>query len=372
MTKILCYSHSFFPSVGGIEVSTQIFSQELVTLGHRVTIATKTKLAGDQTELNEGYNIVRGCNFFTLLKLAKKSDVVVIRGGIAFAVAISAIITFSSLMVVYEVGPRHHKRVATLRFREAVISLKEKVKHIFKYFAEKHVGVSRTILDQQAPRHASIKNVLYNPVRKELWTEAPYQLAERPIDVAFVGRIIESKGIFTLVKAIEMIPNNSALRVVLVGSGESELSVRKYCHEMKLPVEFLGPKNGEELRQIFCSSKIIAVPSLAYEGMGMTAAEALASGTPVCASDQPALREVAKDAALYHEIGNVEELARDLRRLLTEQELWLRTSGRATEVRRFYALEAYRATLSDIFRSAEASVESTEAHDPNKALKSKN
>ena len=41
-----------------------------------------------------------------------------------------------------------------------------------------------------------------------------------------------------------------------------------------------------------------------FEGFGLPVLEAMASGTPVVAADEPALREVAGDAAVYAEDGD--------------------------------------------------------------------
>lgn len=52
------------------------------------------------------------------------------------------------------------------------------------------------------------------------------------------------------------------------------------------------------LRALYAGAVAVALPSL-YEGYGLTALEAMCSGTPVVATDLPPIRELCGDAAIY-------------------------------------------------------------------------
>jgi glycosyltransferase involved in cell wall biosynthesis len=67
-----------------------------------------------------------------------------------------------------------------------------------------------------------------------------------------------------------------------------------------------------ELADLYRGAAALLLPSR-HEGFGIPVIEAMASGTPVVLSDEPALREVAGDAASYAEDG---DLAAALRRAL--------------------------------------------------------
>ena len=62
-----------------------------------------------------------------------------------------------------------------------------------------------------------------------------------------------------------------------------------------------------ELARLYRRAAALLLPSR-YEGFGIPVLEAMASGTPVVLSDDPALREVAGDAGVY---GTVEDALRD-------------------------------------------------------------
>ena len=78
----------------------------------------------------------------------------------------------------------------------------------------------------------------------------------------------------------------------------------------------LGYVEKPELARLYRGAACLVLPSR-FEGFGLPVLEAMASGTPVVAAPEPALREVAGDAAVYAE---PEGLADGIRRALRERE----------------------------------------------------
>ena len=58
-----------------------------------------------------------------------------------------------------------------------------------------------------------------------------------------------------------------------------------------------------ELAELYRGAAALVLPSR-FEGFGLPVLEAMACGTPVVAAPEPALREVAGDAAVYAEDGD--------------------------------------------------------------------
>jgi glycosyltransferase involved in cell wall biosynthesis len=85
----------------------------------------------------------------------------------------------------------------------------------------------------------------------------------------------------------------------------------------------------DELRGAVANASVLAFPSR-YEGFGLPPLEALAAGTPVVATDVPAVREVVGAHVALVPIGNVEALADALSRALADPpDAAARDAGRA-------------------------------------------
>ena len=99
-----------------------------------------------------------------------------------------------------------------------------------------------------------------------------------------------------------------------------------------------GWVSKDELGELYRGAAALVLPSR-YEGFGLPVLEAMASGTPVVATPDPALREVAGDAAVYAEPG---ELADAVRRAL-ERRADMASAG-IERARRFSWAETARIT----------------------------
>jgi glycosyltransferase involved in cell wall biosynthesis len=113
----------------------------------------------------------------------------------------------------------------------------------------------------------------------------------------WVGRLTSPdprKRVAALVRAPRRMP------LVLVGATGS------WAHELP-DVTLTGALSDDELAAIYSGAHALVFPS-DDEGFGLPPVEALACGTPVAASDVPALREVLEGRAILRSVDDVEGL----------------------------------------------------------------
>ncbi len=116
---------------------------------------------------------------------------------------------------------------------------------------------------------------------------------KKPQTLLFVGNTDDAKkGIPYLLRAMTLLPNSVTLTVVDEG-----LPVKTYAPELTRElgltsrVTFAGKISPERLRRFYNTAEVVVLPSL-YEGFGLPAAESMACGTPVVATQAGALPEV--------------------------------------------------------------------------------
>jgi glycosyltransferase involved in cell wall biosynthesis len=108
----------------------------------------------------------------------------------------------------------------------------------------------------------------------------------------YVGRLEKLKGVQDLIR---LFTEYRGARLVIVGAGEYEAVLRKQALGMH-QVEFLGFVHPAEIPKLYREAIAVLAPSLCYEVFPLSAAEALAQGTPVIGRRIGALAELLEES----------------------------------------------------------------------------
>lgn len=132
----------------------------------------------------------------------------------------------------------------------------------------------------------------------------PVPPAGQPIDVLFVGRLIEEKNPALVVQAIaELRDERPNINCIIVGSGPERSTLNHLVSRLNLEtnVQFVGTlEDYEDVLGLMKSAKVFALPSR-REGFGISVLEALACGTPVVTLAHP--RNAAADLVDHGHTG---------------------------------------------------------------------
>ena len=124
----------------------------------------------------------------------------------------------------------------------------------------------------------------------------------------FVGAVQERKDPLAAAEAAAQV----GLPLVVAGPRKDEALAREL---ERRGADVRGYVDHDELAGLYRGAAALLLPSR-HEGFGLPVLEAMASGTPVVAAPDPALREVAGDAALFAEPA---ELADAVRRAVADR-----------------------------------------------------
>ena len=144
--------------------------------------------------------------------------------------------------------------------------------------------------------------------------------ANGKVDILHVGSTAGRKRIDILLRIVAALAAQfPSLRLIRVGDGLADHQ-RQLAETLGITKRIVEERAvGEDaLAQWYRRAALVVHPS-DREGFGLPVLEALASGTPVVASDLPVLREVAGDTATFCTPGDVDEWARTAAELLRER-----------------------------------------------------
>ncbi len=175
----------------------------------------------------------------------------------------------------------------------------------------------------------------------------------------YVGNIEPKKNLERVIEAHSLLRNRYGVRRDLVIVGRKAwlcADVFKKVRELgtEQSVSFTGYVPRDHLPSLYNLADAFLFPSL-YEGFGIPPLEAMACGTPVVASNTPALKEVTAGAALLVDPLSAEAIAAETNRILTEPELREDVVQKGIECAKLYSWERAARETVIVYEKASSS-----------------
>lgn len=183
--------------------------------------------------------------------------------------------------------------------------------------------------------------------------------------VLYVGRLLPSKGIDTLVSSISILSNKLNVKLIIVGEGPFREYIENLVKKLNLTdrVILTGFIKDEDLPYYYTLADVLVLPSVYYdcfggynaepEAFGLVLAEAMACGTPTIATKVGGIPYWIKDNlnGLLFSPGNAEELSKSIYNLLTDSELYEKIIENASnELKMKYSLSVVVKKLEKIYQ----------------------
>lgn len=272
----------------------------------------KIFILNNSSNLKDIYNPL---NIFKMKKIMRNYDIVHVHLFPAQYFAVFAnILNSGSSKLIFTEHNTSNTRISNKLFRPIekfiykrfarVVCITEQVRSIYKDYLGTHKNLVLINNGVDITKISSAEMIPRNEIHPSL----------RPGDqlVLQVSAFRIQKDQPTLIRAMLYLPNH--FKLLLVGSGEKLAECRQLVNELHLgeKVFFLGQRMdiSQLLKQVD-----IAVLSSHWEGFGLVSVEAMASGTPLVASDVPGLRDVVKDAGLLFKTGDYIRLSEIIKTL---------------------------------------------------------
>ncbi|WP_028567115.1 glycosyltransferase family 4 protein [Salisaeta longa] len=341
--KTVVYSKPFFPLMGGLERNTLSLCLALEELGHSPHLFTETAQAQEDTY---SFPVTRSTSVLELYKLLGEADLLIVNGNVSLRAIVPAIIRGIPYAVIYHNYEGYARRGSGPRTR-----IENWIREQVARNSAANIFTS-TYGKQHADVPESRSHVVFNPVDREM--EPLYEdihqserNAKQPL--LFAGRLIAGKGIFVLMDAIEMIPQELRPPIMFAGEGEDQGTLEKRAREIDGDIELAGRLNSEQLVEAYHQARALVVPSTTHkEGNPLVIAESIYAGTPVIASDQPPMIESVGKAGQIVEQGDAKALVSAIRSLYENESIYRETLQHTEERRAKFSFAHYKQRIRAI------------------------
>ncbi|MEI7595151.1 MAG: glycosyltransferase family 1 protein [Bacteroidota bacterium] len=168
-------------------------------------------------------------------------------------------------------------------------------------------------------------NEIYKPISKLDIIETQKRFTNNNEYFVYVGAINPRKNLINLFKAFDHFKENNKneVKLLIVGAKQiwrKEIEDAYLSMRFKNDVIFTGRVSNEDLHHILASSIALTYVSF-FEGFGIPLLEAMNCEVPIITSNTTSMPEVAGDAALLVDPNSINEIAKALSTIYSDEDL---------------------------------------------------
>jgi teichuronic acid biosynthesis glycosyltransferase TuaC len=312
--RILLYTETALPKLGGQEMVVDALARQFTTEGHDVLVlAPHPRLPLRANDRHLPYRVKRHPRFYSTHRLVSwyrwyllracrqfKPDVIHCHsiypcGYVAACCRVQLgipIVLTSHGGDVNENNPRIRKPSVPARY-DAALAAADRLISISRFTRD---GFIR--LGADPSRIVDIPNGV-DPAPFAARVSRPAEIDARIIPsryFLFIGRLTQRKGVDTLLRAVAL---RSNLTVVIAGDGDERPALQSLATQLKIDgrVIFVGSTRGDAKLYLFQNALCTVIPSRWWEAFPLTVLESFASARPVIATRVPGLEDLIDDHA---------------------------------------------------------------------------
>jgi D-inositol-3-phosphate glycosyltransferase len=352
--KILYVLDFFYPHVGGVPTLFLNLAQEMIRLGHNVTVLTTWPERTKKVENYKGIKIIRLGKkredflfkaSFHLLFTKEKFDIIHTSTYSAMipAFLVQLLRRIPAVVSVHEIWSfREMLEFYGLKGLIYFIEQKILLSLPFRYYFSPSLHTKKDLQAIGVNRKKivliphGIDEKIFNPSVKRLRKQVRRKIGVKDSDIVglFIGKPTVFKGIEYLLDAIRMLKTNTKFIFVLspLYGKEREKFLSIISSEKVLKEKIIVLENREEpdyIAKLIGASDFLVMPSLS-EGFGFAVAEAASVGIPTIVTRGTSLTEVVEENknAIYVKQRDAKGLAQAIERLAIDKKLREKLSRR--------------------------------------------
>lgn len=351
MKKTYCiFSAQFLPHMGGVERYTYYMAKELIARGNQVVVVTNNTTESVEYEQMEGIQVYRfpcyplidgrfpvpkiNRDFRKINRILKQKhfDLVIINTRFyihsLYAARYAKNKNIPSICI--EHGTSHLSVHNPLLDRCGAL-----YEHfhtwVLRHYCKNYYGVSEACNQWTEHFHLKTKGVLYNSIDVEEIHKIQsrivpvyrkrYHIPKEGIVITFTGRLLEEKGIPSLLDVVEKLQKEyENLYLLIAGEGDMKEEIERRSSEHIIP---LGRINFEHIVALLSETDIFCLPSFS-EGFSTSILEAAACGCYILTTERGGARELLINEKYGCVIpdNRVETLYSALKKVLSNRDEW--------------------------------------------------